>query len=142
MFLISGFINQRIVRQFFKENDIECLIELYYASIRGDFLTIVSGILFFYSSAPNHGKSAGVRLRKQRKIACFLYLLNLSLPSQTNKQSSSVFLRDNQSPAQNQSSPDSIGIFTFPLSALAARNQKNIAQCNRFHKAIVVAAPI
>ena len=47
MFLISGFINQRIVRQFFKENDIECFIELYYASIRGDFLTIVSGILVF-----------------------------------------------------------------------------------------------
>lgn len=47
MFLISGFYDRAIARQLFKENDIEDLIDLSYASIVGDFLTIVTGILVF-----------------------------------------------------------------------------------------------
>ncbi len=47
MFLISGFYDRSIARQLFKEDDIDALIELSYASIVGDFLTIVAGILVF-----------------------------------------------------------------------------------------------
>lgn len=47
MFLISGFYDRSIARQIFKENDISTLIELYCASIMGDFLTIIAGILVF-----------------------------------------------------------------------------------------------
>ena len=47
MWIISEFINNRIARQFFKEHNIDDLIALNYASIVGDFLTIVAGILVF-----------------------------------------------------------------------------------------------
>lgn len=47
MWIISEFINSRIARQFSKEHNIDALIEWNYASIGGDFLTIVAGILVF-----------------------------------------------------------------------------------------------
>lgn len=47
LWLISEFYNGAIARQLFKENDIQGLIDLSYASIMGDFLTIVAGILVF-----------------------------------------------------------------------------------------------
>lgn len=85
MSFISGFYDRTIARQFFKENNIDALIELYYASIVGDFLIIATGILVFVvvRRITKIRKPSGGRLRKQRKITCLLYLPNVSMPIQT-----------------------------------------------------------